>query len=158
MINHKLTGLILSAFTICTTVSAQTQAPINEPDYNKPAQFNSLPEKVIVNESELGQLLNNKTENGKQVNLRVSDSKINAFKGKIVSSSVKFQNTLHSVVIRLDDYDGATLTLSSSTKPDGTVSYTGRIISFQHRDLYELQKIDDQYIWKKRDFYELVNE
>jgi len=65
---------------------------------------------------------------------------------------------MRSVVVRLSDFKGATLTLSSFTHPDGTVTYSGRIISFQHADLFELQYQNEQYFLIKKNYYELVNE
>jgi hypothetical protein len=61
-------------------------------------------------------------------------------------------------VIRSGNFNGATLTLSSSAQPDGAVKFTGRIISFKHGDAYELQNQNDQYILIKRNYYELINE
>jgi hypothetical protein len=68
------------------------------------------------------------------------------------------ENNIHSVVIRSRNFNGATLTLSSSAQPNGTVKFTGRIISFQHGDLYELQNQNNQYILIKKNFYDLINE
>jgi hypothetical protein len=61
-------------------------------------------------------------------------------------------------VIRSGNFNGATLTLSSSAQTNGAVRFTGRIISFQHGDVYELQNQNNQYILIKKNFYDLINE
>ena len=81
---------------------------------------------------------------------------MSSFNGQVISRSD--DNTIHSVVIRSANFNGATLTLSSSAQPNGTVKFTGRIISFQHGDAYELQNQNDQYILIKKNFYDLMNE
>ena len=153
-----LPGLCLLSVIFCATASAQEKVPLNEPDYNKPKLFNKLPDKIPVDIEELNSFITGNTETGKETQLKSADNKISSLGGKVVSIASKYQNTMHSVVVRLDDFNGATLTLSSSIQPDGTVLYTGRIISFQHGDLYELQKKDDQYFLIKKNYYELINE
>ena len=41
---------------------------------------------------------------------------------------------------------------------DGSVRYSGRIISFQHADAYEINLENNQYVFVKKGFYDLVNE
>lgn len=154
----KLSGFCLLCTLLCAIASAQDKVPLNEPDNNKPKLFTHLPDQIPVTINELKSFISANTETGKQVQLNSSDNKIPGFNGKIVSHASKYQDRINSVVVRLDRFDGATLTLSSSTQADGTVLYTGRIISFKNSDLYELQKKDDQYILIKKNYYELVNE
>lgn len=155
---QKLTGFILPAILFSVIVTAQTPVKVNEPDLSRPKLFKELPAEVAVPVGELERLVTVNPAGEKKVSLRSSPTSLPVFKGQIVSRVDKYANTMHSVVIRLDEFDGATLTLSSSTHPDGTVTYTGRIISFKHGDVYELQKKNDQYILVRRDYYELVNE
>jgi hypothetical protein len=150
----QLQGLSLLLFFICASTSAQNKIPINEPDLNKPKLFASLPDKIPVDISSLQSLLN--AENGKEVSLKLGQNTLNKFNGTIISK-VNTEN-INSVVIRSGNFNGATFTLSSSTQPNGTVKFTGRIISFQHGDLYELQNQTDQYLLIKKNFYDLVNE
>ena len=65
---------------------------------------------------------------------------------------------MNSVVIRSTNYNGATLTISKTMNADETISYSGRIISFQSGDLFELQNKDGHLTLVKRNFYDLVNE
>jgi hypothetical protein len=159
MKNLKLSGLCLLCILFCATASAQGKVPLNEPDYNKPKMFGNLPDQIPVDLSELKNFINSSNAApGSEVKLRSINNKVAGFGGTIVSSASKFQNTMQSVVVRLDNFNGATLSLSSSVQPDGTVTYTGRIINFKSGDLYELQKINDQYFLIKKNYYELVNE
>lgn len=153
---HKLTGLVLSAMFITITVSAQKTVPVNEPNLSRPKLFTELPKEVAITTHDMDRLINADQSKSSEVSLRASGDR--SLRGQVISQAVKYSNTVRSVVIRLEDYNGATLTLSSSTNADGTVNYTGRIISFQHGDLYELQKKNDQYILVRKNFYELVNE
>jgi hypothetical protein len=156
MINLKLMGLGLSFIVL--SASAQSTAPLNEPDLTKPFLFAAFPEKIAVSANELNILFGNTTAMGKEVNIQLSDDKLSSFDGKIVSTATKNENTVRSLVIRSSNFNGATLTLSSSTNTDGTVSYTGRIISFKHSDAYILQKQGDEYFFVKKKLTDLVNE
>ncbi len=150
----QLPGICLIVLFTHYTVSAQNSIPINEPDLNKPKLFTDLPDKIPVDIYNLQGLIS--AENGKSVSLKLGQRELSRFDGKVVSKAD--DNNIHSVVIRSGNFNGATLTLSSSTQPNGTVKFTGRIISFQHGDLYVLENQNDQYILIKKNFYDLVNE
>jgi hypothetical protein len=149
-----LPGSCLMALFISVSVSAQNPVPVNEPDQKKPKLFTELPDKIPVDITVLQTLIN--TETGKTVSFRLGASAPNSFTGQVISKTQ--DQSIRSVVIRSGNYNGATLTLSSSAQPNGTVKFTGRIISFQHGDLYELQNQNDQYILIKKNFYDLINE
>ena len=149
-----LPGLCLLLSILCATAYAQNPIPVNEPDQNKPRLFTNLPDKIPVDSNELQGLVN--TETGKNVSFKLGQNTLNSFNGQVISRSD--DQIIHSVVIRSANFNGATLTLSSSAQPNGTVKFTGRIISFQHGDAYELQNRDNQYILIKKNFYDLVNE
>jgi hypothetical protein len=151
-----LPGLCLSLLLICATASAQEKIPVNEPDLNKPKLFNDLPDKIPVHILDLQALVN--TSAGKEVSLTLEKNTSTEFDGKIVSAASKYNNNIRSVVIRSSNFNGATFTLSSSILANGTVKFTGRIISLQHGDLYELQEQDNQYILIKKNYHDLINE
>jgi hypothetical protein len=155
MKNLQLPGFVLSLFFYCGVASAQKNIPINEPDQNKPKLFTNLPDRISVDISHLENLLT--VETGKEVSLKLGNKDLPGFNGKVISVVNKYNN-INSVVIRSSNFNGAILTLSSSTKSDGTVKFTGRIISFEHGDLYDLQNQNDQYILIKKNFYDLINE
>jgi hypothetical protein len=157
----KLLGACLSFCCCCATISAQQKTTLlNEPDHHRPRLFTDLPSRITVSAPELNKLLTDTAarDMSREVNVKFSDNKLSAFSGKIVSAVTKYENTIHSVVIRSSNYPGATLSLSSSVQPDGSIEYTGRIISFTHGDCFELKKINNEYIFVKKDFYEVVNE
>jgi|SRR5688572_8516410 len=158
MTNLKTLGLCLVCFCVCTIAVAQTKAPVNEPDVNKPKLFTSLPDQITFDVSELKTLLTTPSETGKEITVNSADKKMPSLNGKVISSGSKYENTIQTINIRLTSFNNAMLTLSSFTQPDGTVSYTGRIISFAHSDAYELQKKGEQYILVKKNFNEIVNE
>jgi hypothetical protein len=147
-------GIIcLSLFFICLQSSAQTP-PVREPDMNRPSLFQNLPDKITCRISDLTALL--ESEVGKPVSFSFATN-LN-FQGVVSSVASKFDNTLLSVVIRSTNFPGAALSFSRITKEDGTFSFVGRIISFQHGDAYEISLENGQYYFVKKGFYDLVNE
>jgi len=142
-------------FSFCTYAQDQ-KLPVNEPDYNKPKLFNSLPDYVQVNIANLSALLNSPL--GHDVSINLGSNSPFIFEGHVVSTASKYENTIQSVVVRSTNFPGARLTFSKITNADGTFSYTGRIISFQHGDLFELQNQNGQFALIKKKFNDLVNE
>ena len=152
----QLLGTCLIALFALSHVSASAQSsvPVNEPDLNKPKLFSNLPDKIPVDVNTLQGLIN--SDNGKDISLRLGQDAMSNFDGKVISKTN--DNNIQSVVIRSGNFNGATLSLSSSTKPDGAVKFTGRIISFRHGDMYELENQNNQYILIKKNFYDVINE
>lgn len=145
--------LCLSVFFAGIKASAQ-EPPVREPDMNRPSLFQNLPEKITCRINDLSALL--QSEIGKNVSFSFAENV--SFQGVVSSVATKFENTLHSVVIRSTNFPGAALSFSKLIKDDGTVSYVGRIISFQHGDAYEITLENGQYYFIKKGFYDLVNE
>ena len=151
------TAVLCAGLALCTLGSyAQEKPPVNEPDYNKPKLFSQLPERVQLNTADLAGLFN--TGVGKATKLSLSDATQLQFEGEVISSGSQNQNTLQSMVIRSTNFNGARFTISRITNPDGSIIYRGRIISFKHGDLLELQNLNGQYTLVKKNFYDLVNE
>jgi len=147
-------GIIcLLLFFICQQTNAQTP-PVREPDMNRPLLFQNLPSKISCRINDLSALLESGT--GKPVSFSLVDN-LN-FQGVISSVASKSDNTLNSVVIRSTNFPGAALSFSRIKKEDGTFSYVGLIISFQHGDAYEINLENGQYYFVKKGFYDLVNE
>jgi hypothetical protein len=144
---------------MCVSVSAQNnKVPVNQPDYNKPSLFAGMPDQIRIDVSELENLLTQQPETGKNVAVTFADKAVPSFNGKIESVASKYNNTIKTLIIRSSNFSGATLTLSSSTLPDGTVRYSGRIISFKHGDLYVLEQQNQQYFLIKKKYNDLINE
>jgi hypothetical protein len=143
----------LSIFFVCIKTNAQTP-PVREPDMNRPSLFQNLPEKISCRINDLSSLL--ESEIGKTISFSFTGN-LN-FQGVVSSVASKFDNTLQSVVVRSTNFPGAALSFSKITKEDGTFSYVGRILSFQHGDAYEISQENGQYFFVKKGFYDLVNE
>lgn len=158
MNNLKLYGFGLSLIFCCILSFAQDRVVLREPDQNKPRLFANFPDKISIETHELESLFSNTAARGTNTKLDFIEKKIPGFNGKIISATSKYNNTVRSVVVRSTRFNGATLTLSSFTTTDGTVRYSGRIVSFKHGDLFVLEKRNDNYYLIKKKFDELVNE
>lgn len=142
-------------FSLCSFAQNEKD-PINEPDYKKPKLFSNLPDRIPVSIEKINSLLNAPV--GNSTSLKVAEGSALQFDGEVISKATKYENRIQSVVIRSTNFNGARLTISRTTKEDGSIAYTGRIISFQHGDLYELQSLNGQLTLVKKNFYDLVNE
>jgi hypothetical protein len=157
MKNLRTSVLCLSAMLFTLFVKAQnSNVPINEPDYNKPRLFANLPDQIPININAINSLLS--TAIGSAVDMNLTDGSSFNFKGEVVSSVSKYQNSITSVVIRSSNFEGARFTISKITEVDGSIKYAGRIFSMKNADLYELKNNNGNYILIKRNFYDLVNE
>ncbi len=145
--------LCLSLMCICINTSAQTP-PVKEPDTNRPSLFQQLPQQMNCRIVDLESLLSYSV--GGQVNIQIADNL--QFQGIISSVATKYENRVKSVVVRSSNFQGAALTFSKITKEDGSTNFTGRIISFQHADAYEIVFANGQYSFVKKGFYDLVND
>lgn len=137
----------------CIKPAAQ-KSTVKEPDKNRPSLFEQLPQRMNCRIHDLESLL--ELPLGDHVNIHVSDSL--QFQGVVSSVATKYENTVKSIVIRSGNFPGAALTFSKITKDDGSFSFAGRIISFQHADAYEITFENGQYIFVKKSFYDLVND
>ncbi len=156
-------GLML-LFTIANalTVGAQEKSvQLNEPDYNKPKLFNTLPATLKVTNGELETLIApaKSAARGKATeDITKMRAKVAGLSSQYIAANSRIENEYNSVVMVLNDYPGATLTLTSVAKEDGTLVYTGRIISFKHGDAFVLELVNGQYQWTKKGFYDLIAE
>ena len=121
---------------------------------NRPSLFQNLPEKINCRINDLSALL--ESEIGRNISFVFTGNL--SFEGVISSVASKFDNTLQSIVVRSTNFPGAALSFSKIKKEDGTFSYVGRILSFQHGDAYEISQENGQYFFVKKGFYDLVNE
>lgn len=147
---------VCTLLSVMFTKAQENKIPINEPDYNKPRLFDALPSRIPVSSNELNAILDAPV--GRTASIALGETNSVRFAGDVVSVSSQDDQQVRSVVIRSSNYNGARLTLSRIAKADGTVSFTGRIVSFQHGDLYELKNESGNLFLVKRNYYELVNE
>jgi hypothetical protein len=153
-------AILLSVSSVCAY--SQDEAPVSEPNYNKPQLFSSLPDNIKVDISNLKSLLATSVGDAVTSSLSAEKSLTSAnsfvFSGQVISTANKYDNKMQSVVIRSANFNGAGLIFSRFTNEEGVTSYSGRIISFEHGDAYELQLIDGDYQFVKKKFHQLVNE
>ncbi|MBD0285313.1 MAG: hypothetical protein M3342_22900 [Bacteroidota bacterium] len=130
----------------------QFRPPVNEPDYSKPHLFSDLPERIPLKLSALEPLL--ELPVGATVNTKATDKF--SFTGTIISKAEN--KTVKSIVVRLANRPGATLTFTRITNTDGSFSFLGRIISMKHGDAYNIVQEHDQLVLQKKGLYELFTE
>lgn len=149
---------LLCVFTLYSLyASAQNQGlRASGLNANRPKLFHSVPEKISINTNNLNNLLN--TPVGQTVNINLSNNSTFQFEGNVVSASDEKESNIQTVIIQSTNYNGARLTLSKIRNSDGTTSYSGRILSFQHGDLLEIKNQDGHYILVKRKLNEIINE
>ena len=134
--------------------TGQEKIPINEPNYNKPKLFEDLPQKMILTISAMEPLFDISV--GTAVTAKLTQTF--QFKGTIISKSADGKTAVKSVVVRSATRQGAVLTFTKITNQDGSFTYTGRIISMESIDAYQIVKENDQYILQKKNYYEMVRE
>ena len=152
--------LVLCAIFSCITILTQAQEkpiPINEPNYNKPKLFQNLPERIPVDVSTLESLISSDLNRVASINIAGV-----LFEGSIASKTAPSVNDINqsntTVIIKLTNYPGANFTINQIINADGSTNYTGRIISFQHGDLFELQNQKGNWVLVKKNYYDLINE
>lgn len=151
------TTVICACMTVCSLYSSAQTPVVNEPNYNKPHLFDNLPAVIPVSVDNLNGLVNSKT--GVSINTTFSnDARTALFQGNVVSSVSKYEDKVQTVVIKSTNYNGATLYISKVITEDGTIKYNGRLMSFQHGDLYVLQQKDAAFVLVKKNFYDVINE
>jgi hypothetical protein len=146
-------GVLLSLCYI-QAGAQEKQIPINEPDYNKPKLFNSLPQKMNLRLSEVASVFDYAV--GTVVNLQLTDNFL--FQGLVVSKSDPKDLAVKSIVIRSASLQGATFSFSKTINTDGTESYIGRIMSRNNGDAYEIKKENNQYVLQKKNLNEIIAE
>jgi hypothetical protein len=152
------TPVFLALFTFMAFASQaqETKIPLNEPDYNRAKIFQHLPASIDVEINAMRSLLS--ASRGQSVFADISTDASFRLEGDVVSTDDKTDASVSSVVIRLTNYPGARLTFTKAVYPDGQIVYSGRIISFQYGDAYELKEQQGKFSLVRKNFYDLVNE
>lgn len=146
----------ISLFSLSAFAQNSEVPPVNEPDYNKPKLFAAYPEKIAVDLTTINNLF--LTSLGAAVDLNIATGSSFRFAGEVVSTVSKYEDRIRSVVVRSSNFNGAVLSVSRITNTDGSITYTGRLLSRQHGDVYELQYLNDRFSLVKRNYYDIVNE
>lgn len=142
--------------TFCSSAQNGNPPPVHEPDYNRASLFQDKPATVSFAKEIFAPLFDAPV--GRTVSVNFSDESGFRFDGEVVSAVSKYNNAIQSVVVRSSNFPGARLAVSRITAEDGSVSFTGRIISLQHGDLYELKNNDNEFVLVKKKTNELLNE
>ncbi|MEO6612322.1 MAG: hypothetical protein ABIT05_06275 [Chitinophagaceae bacterium] len=151
--------MALCLVTICCNpdlLAQYSKPPVNEPDYNRPELFSSLPAKVIIPAGEINSLFT--AERGNKVSLGLTTDTRNRLEGEIISITSKYGDSIRSISIVASNFKGARLTISRLITREGTITYMGRMISFAHADVYEMDYSGQQFLFIKKNWYDLVNE
>ena len=146
-------GCLLSLLT-CLSYAQENKLPYNEPNYNKPQIFADLPQRMTLRIPAMQALL--QLAVGKTVSVHVSDAM--SLEGMVVSKSNAKDSLVKSVVIRSSNRPGATLTFTQTTLPNGTRVYLGRYMSTNNSDVYEMVREAGQYVFVKKNLYDLIIE
>jgi hypothetical protein len=109
---------------------------------------------MLLRVADLSTLLN--YEVGQSVKVPFAGNK--TLSGLIISKSDASDTHVKSVVVRLDERQGARLTFTQIKNEDGTTSYRGRIISREHADGFEISLENGEYVFKKTGYYDMLNE
>ena len=157
MKNLLILSVCLTTILFSATINAQQQnIPVNEPNYNKPRLFDNLPARIPFNVESFESIFS--LAKGTNVNFNLSDNAQFQFAGEVISHDFKYDNKIESVIIKSSNYQGANFTFSKSTDINNKTTYTGRILSLHHGDLYVLKSEKDGFVLIKKNFYDLVNE
>jgi hypothetical protein len=142
--------------TVCYMHSSaqQTLQANNEPDYNKPKIFADLPEKMKFQFTDMERL----------IHLSVGTA-VNTFAatnfpliGTVVSVSDPIDPSVKSVIVKLENRGGATLTFTRIINEQGQFEYKGRIINKNSIDAIDIVRENGNYILVKKNLYDLFSE
>lgn len=153
VLTTKTIGLLLLLCGFFTSAQAQ-DAPLGNHDYNKPKLFADLPDKMHFNVSDLEQLLTLPV--GASVNTRLNDKFMVV--GTIVSKSNPQTSVAQSVVIKMTNRQGATLTFTKTKNHDGSTRFIGRMMSLKNGDAYDVVKENGVYVLQKKNLYDIISE
>jgi hypothetical protein len=136
----------------CIRLSAQTNIPLNEPDYNKPQIFSDLPQQMVLQTAEAERLFNLRA--GDPVKAQLASQFL--IIGTVVSNGGNKSN--RTIIVKIPARNNAILTLTRVSTPEGVVRYTGRIMSRSNGDAYEIKNENSQFVFNKINLYDLINE
>lgn len=117
----------------------------------KPAQFAAYPESISLSETQLSSLFTQPVNAAITLNLAGGFT----FKGVVQSVDQPFAYQ-QSLIIRSTNFPGSVFSLSKITEATTGARYVGRILSFQHSDLFELQYENGACMLRKRQFDHVI--
>jgi hypothetical protein len=144
MKNFYVLVLVIVCIVISHASKAQTATA-------KPAQFATYPEQLACTEAQLQALFSANAE--ASIVLSLPGNFI--FKG-VVQSNEQLYGGQQTVIIRSTNFPGSVFSLSKTADASNNIRYVGRILSFQHSDLYELQAGNSGYTLQKKPFNNVI--
>jgi hypothetical protein len=159
MKNLRTSMLCVCLSFIGLTGFAQTSAdvpPVREPDYNKPKLFASLPDHIHVTSDFFNTIF--ATALGTQVDMVIGDNNQMRLTGEVISVVSKNQNSVKTIIIRSSNFNGARFFVTKVTSQEGVISYTGRLLSKEHGDVYEIKYSNDGIALVKTSYPNAVTE
>ena len=149
------TGLLCLLLSLCAArASAQVIGASRHGTLKKPELFHDLPRRMDINAQSLAPLF--RKEIGEDVMMPLASGFTLA--GVVVSKSSTAEMQYKTVVIRSTNRPGATLTITGVRSKDGSIQYSGRMLSLKHSDAYEMKNEGGQLALEKKDLADLVSE
>lgn len=149
------TGLLSLLLVLCAAcASAQLIGPAKVITPRKPELFRDLPNRMEVHQQALLPLLQKNI--GEKVSVLLASGF--TFDGVVVSKSNVAETRYKTVVLKSTNRPGASFAITSIQKADGTLQYSGRMLSLKHNDAYEMKDEGGQLALEKMELSELVNE
>lgn len=150
--------ILLTVITVFIGIGSFGQGssfPVNQPDYSKPRLFSNYAAKIAISPEEISGIFN--VAAGQHVEAKFAGG---AFKvaGEVAARVSKFENRLISMVIRSSNFPGANLVVHKQTAEDGTVIYSGSMISRNHGDAYLLKLENGVYVFTRQNTPDLLIE
>jgi hypothetical protein len=145
-----LNAMALTAFS----QDNSKKPPLTEPNYNKAKLFADLPQRFKIDIQSLESLLDLPIGDG--VNMPLTGNV--RYQGIVVSKSDGQDPNVKSVVIRSKNRLGSTFSFARIRNMDGSYRYSGRILSLNHSDAFELHRENGEYVLIKKHLYDIFSE
>jgi hypothetical protein len=146
-----LQGIIISLLLVqsafCQSSSEEINVPLNQHPVEKPALFGQLPQKFDCPLNTLNNIFTARTMNDNS--FRADISNVFHIEGIVIARTAISPQQL-SINIRCTNFNNALLNISRIIKPDGSIKYTGRVVSPLHGDILLLQENNGQYSFIKQ--------
>jgi hypothetical protein len=150
--------LLSTALAICLMSLHAFSQEINfrsakEKNESKQALFANAAERVSADVNLMQSLFTLQTGKGTTIKFANNLQLV----GHIVSNET--ETNLQTITLRCTNFPGALLTISKVTVEDGTVTYTGAILSHQSKDVIMLEKDEaGNYAWQKKNLSDLIQD
>jgi hypothetical protein len=153
---NLFTVCLISLLTAAQLHAQKNEYPVNEPDYNKPKQFQNFTQKIAIPADVLSSVFTIPV--GRQTGADSSSASSFPFAGQLISTVSKYENRIISAVIRLNNFPDTYFTVSKITGENGSISYTGQVICKGKGDAYVLQQENGLFSLTKKNYPDLVVE